>query len=1056
MFIRFNHRVLVFGHLVLALSVLSEEHQFLYAAQPKTIALSAVAGFSIKPAASAPLVERPMFGALDASGALFVLDSGGVNDKSRGEKPPDVIRRLSDTDGDGIYDKSAIFADGIAFGTGMVWYDNALFVTSPPSLWKFEDTTGDGVADKRTELVTGFAFNQSCTDDLHGACLGPDGRIYFLPGRFAHKVRVPGGPILRDGMGPWLMRCRPDGRDVEFVSGAVGNPVEVAFLPSGDAFVQGTFWAKPSAEGGLRDALIHAIAGGEYSVRDRDYTDRIRTGDYLPALVPLTATAPSGLTSYNGGGWGNEYRHNLFTSHFNTGKILRHKLTPDGGTFVAVTEDFVTGSDGNIHFTDVLQDADGSLLVIDTGGWFRACCPASGSSQPNVMGSIYRVTQDRAPVVIDPYGKKLTWDKASIAKLTQRLDDPRFAVSERAVYQLSKAGDQGLQGLALVLRTSESSSLRRLNAVWALCRMDEEAARDVGRIALRDPSADVRQAAASVAALHRDTAALDTLIELLRDPSAMVRREAAHALGRIGRAQAVPSLFSSIAAEPKPTDTAAVRFVEHAMIFALIEINDPKSTRRGLESVNAGVRRAALIALDQMPDGKLQPGEVTPLLVSTDVPLRQTAIGVLTRHHQWSSESVQLIDGWLGERELDDLRVGTIAKLVRTLQGDPDLQQLIQRRLAKNSKLAPDAQRALLTALASSGVQKVPPAWRAGIGAAINADDEGVRLAAIKAVESLQLKELGDEMHRPASDSAASAAIRLAALRSLSSLQQELSIKDFDYLLSRLAPEIPIQERMVALDVVARSKHDAARLNRMLPLVREASPIELPHLLAAFAGGASSDVGLALVEALSASTVNPPPELVAHTLKPYDTEVQAAARPLLTRLTQSIKEQVERLDKMEQALAKDKGDVGRGRELFFVKAQCHLCHSVAGQGGKVGPDLTTIGDIRSRRDLLEAIVFPSTTFARGYEPIIVLLRDGRTVTGLAGRETTNELILMSLQDNKPVEVPLRRDTIEQVQLGRVSVMPQGLDSQLQPQELSDLISYLQQLRKAKSDSRGGE
>ncbi len=116
--------------------------------------------------------------------------------------------------------------------------------------------------------------------------------------------QAPGGDVIHEGVGPWLMRCRTDGSDVEIVSGAVGNPVEVTFLASGDAILQGTFWAKPSAPDGLRDALVHAVLGGEYSVRDRDYSDRIRTGDFLPALVPLTNTAPSGLTAFHSDLWG--------------------------------------------------------------------------------------------------------------------------------------------------------------------------------------------------------------------------------------------------------------------------------------------------------------------------------------------------------------------------------------------------------------------------------------------------------------------------------------------------------------------------------------------------------------------------------------------------------------------------------------------------------------------------------------------------------------------------------------------------------------------------------
>lgn len=1017
-------------------------------AEPTTkIPIDVPTGFQVKRAAAQPLVERPMFASLDAVGGLYVLDSGGVNGADRGTKPPDVVRYLTDTDGDGVYDKCVVFADKIVFGTGLVYHDNAVFVTSPPSLWKLEDTTGDGVADKRTELVTGFAFNQSCTDDVHGACLGPDGRIYFLPGRFHHKVQVPGGPVIREGVGPWLMRCRPDGRDVEIVSGAVGNPVEVTFLPSGEAFIQGTFWAKPSAEGGLRDALIHAVPGGEYSVRDRDYSDRVRTGDFLPALVPLTATAPSGLTTYLSDHWGIEYRHNLFSSHFNTGKVLRHRLSPQGGTFACDTEDFVTANQSDVHFTDVLEDADGSLLVIDTGGWYHACCPASGSSKPEVQGAIYRVSRAGAPAVADPYGNAIHWEQAKVAELTRQLDDPRPAVRERTIQALSERGDDTIAELTKLLNSRAATRQQRRNAVWTLCRMDSPAAREAGRIALLDPESEVRQVAAQAAALHRDAAAVQQLAAMLQDDSLPVRREAAHALGRIKQGESVSKLLEAVGAHSQGNAASTDRFVEHALIFALISINDAAATRPGLGAGGSAERRAALMALDQMPLTLLGANDIAPFLSTSDPVLLQAAIDVLARHPEWTSESVKLIDGWLRERELDETRLNTLLGVVRALRGERSMRQVLDRHLSNQDSLSLPARRALLLAVGKSGVRDVPSEWKEGVAEALRASDPSIRLAALQAAEGLSLNEVADDIHRAAADSASSAALRLTALRSLAILQQELSNREFEYLLVCLSPEVPVQERLTAFDVVAQARHSDARLLKLVPLIQTASPVELPALLTAFSRGTDADLGRELVDALASSSVNPAPEIVEQALKNYGDSVTAAARPLIDRLRKATQNQVARLNELEAFIETSPGDAKRGQELFFGKAQCHLCHTAAGRGGKVGPELSAIGDIRSRRDLLEAVAFPSASFARGYEPMLVALTDGRVLTGLAGRETADELVLMVVQDNKPVEVPIRRDTIEQVQIGRVSTMPNGLDHQLKPQELSDLITYLQQLRR---------
>ena len=125
------------------------------------------------------------------------------------------------------------------------------------------------MADRRQELVTGFPFT-GIADDLHGPCLGPDGRIYWGVGRFDYTIRKPGGEVIRRGRTPLIMRCRPDGEEVEVFSAAMGNPVEVAFTPEGEPFACGTFLSPESQGAGLRDALIHCVYGGLYSVRDRE------------------------------------------------------------------------------------------------------------------------------------------------------------------------------------------------------------------------------------------------------------------------------------------------------------------------------------------------------------------------------------------------------------------------------------------------------------------------------------------------------------------------------------------------------------------------------------------------------------------------------------------------------------------------------------------------------------------------------------------------------------------------------------------------------------------
>jgi len=140
----------------------------------------------------------------------------------------------------------------------------------------------------------------------------------------------------------------------------------------------------------------------------------------------------------------------------------------------------------------------------------------------------------------------------------------------------------------------------------------------------------------------------------------------------------------------------------------------------------------------------------------------------------------------------------------------------------------------------------------------------------------------------------------------------------------------------------------------------------------------------------------------------------------------------------------DRGDAGRGRDLFFgPKAMCSACHSVASQGGRVGPDLSHVAAARSGPDLLEAVVFPSASFARGYEPYLITLRSGQVCNGIIGRETAEALYLVNAER---AEVRLARSAIETIEPGKTSIMPQGLDALLGDEGLADVLAFLRTLR----------
>jgi hypothetical protein len=200
--------------------------------------------------------------------------------------------------------------------------------------------------------------------------LGPDGWIHWCKGAFARQTYERPGKTPLVTRAAHIFRCRLDGSGIEPVlTAGMDNPVDVAFTPDDERVLTCTFFQNPG--GGKRDGLIHAIYGGIYGKVHRPIFEPAHkwTGpEVMPVLPHMGPTAPCGLTRYQSAGFGPEYRDNLFACYFNLHKVSRHVLTPSGATFATADEDFVTSPDLDFHPTDVFEDADGSLVVVDTSG----------------------------------------------------------------------------------------------------------------------------------------------------------------------------------------------------------------------------------------------------------------------------------------------------------------------------------------------------------------------------------------------------------------------------------------------------------------------------------------------------------------------------------------------------------------------------------------------------------------------------------------------------------------------------------------------------------------
>jgi putative membrane-bound dehydrogenase-like protein len=400
--------------------------QFTDAAADATLLPSVAEGFEVTLVASEPLVRQPCSMAFDRRGRLFI----GMGPQYRNPTPEtdgDRVVLVLDENHDGKADRIHAFGEGLNAIQGLLWVGDDLWVANAPDLTILRDLDGDDVADRYTRLYTDLG---NLEHGLHGLQLGPDGRVYMSkgnskgltqPGRLAPKafrdlwgVDAPAGtpdipapevftresyrrnyhdPADDWGLDGGILRCQPDGSQLEVVCRGFRNPWDIAF----DSGFDGIGTDNDQTEG---DRVFSVLPGGHFGWNhpwSSHWSDRLHLPT-APVSGPLFEGSGTGVTYYDADQFPEPYRRVFFINDWLSKTTYLWRPHWDGGLMRPAEggwQPFVVGGQALFRPTDLEVGPDGALWIL---GWSRGYgVEWDDQGQMTNEGRIYRVAATSVP-----------------------------------------------------------------------------------------------------------------------------------------------------------------------------------------------------------------------------------------------------------------------------------------------------------------------------------------------------------------------------------------------------------------------------------------------------------------------------------------------------------------------------------------------------------------------------------------------------------------------------------------------------------------------------------
>jgi putative heme-binding domain-containing protein len=945
-------------------------------------------GFEINLFAADPQIVKPIQMNFDAAGRLWVACSELYPHIAPGQEAHDRVIVLEDADGDGRADKSTVFAEGLLIPTGIEPGDGGAYVGNSTELLHLKDTDGDGRADQRRVVLSGFG-TEDTHHILHTLRWGYDGQLYFNQSIYIHShVETPWGVRRLGGSGTW--RFRPESMQLEVFTRGLCNPWGHHYDQWGQSF--GTDGAGGEGINYLFPGTVMFTTPGAKRI--------------VPGLNP-GSPKHCGLEVVSGRHFPDEWQENLITNDFRAHRVCRFILSENGSGYSSQElPELVKTTHVGFRPVDVKMGPDGAIYIAD---WYNPIIQHGevdfrDERRDHAHGRIWRITAKGRPTLPRP---KLV--AASTPELLEQLKSPEAWTRHFAKRVLKERGPEILAPLRAWMASlpqDASQEQPRLEGLWLLGAFDQT---DPPALESLLASSDHRIRAAAVRIASHQAGRLPRVWEYLAtgvaDRHPRVRLESVRALSALPEPRAVELAMRAL---DHPVD----RFLD----FALWQ------TARDLESVWL----PALVA-GQFDFG----GNSTHLVFALDAIDSPAVVAPLMQSLQ---------SGRIAAADQD-----RALNLLARVGGDAELGQVFQ--YLTNPAAPADIDRAtLLDSLVSATTQrKLRPAGDLTlIVPLLESGDEATRAAAARAAGAWQVESARDSLVALASHPDTSVSLRQAALDGISKLGGFGSIA---VLRKLAAAEHPLNLRRQA--VIALSSLDIPAATQLAAEVLSCDPQGDPEACVPLYSAllAHKEGPARLARALAERKLSPDVAKIglraarvgARENADLVTALQSAGGLSGGPRTLTPDELAEFVRKVQQ-----QGDPHRGQLVYRRQEQaCQKCHAIAGHGGRVGPDLVSIGASAQIDYLIESILDPNKAVKENYHSTVLSTTDGLIVTGMIVRETDTEVVLRNGDDLE--QSIAKRDIDQRTQGG--SLMPAGLADQLTESELLDLARFLSELGK---------